>query len=34
MIDMAKMTLYELGEQERRLEDMLYESGDEMTPEI
>ena len=31
---MAKMTLYELGEQERRLEDMLYESGGEMTPEI
>ena len=28
------MTLYELGEQERRLEDMLYESGGEMTPEI
>ena len=31
---MAKMTLYELGEQERRLEEMLYESGGEVTPEI
>lgn len=31
---MAKMTLYELGEQERRLEEMLYESGGEITPEI
>ena len=29
-----KMTLYELGEQERKLEEMLYESGGEITPEI
>lgn len=29
-----KMTLYELGERERQLEELLYESGGELTPEI
>ena len=29
-----KMTLYELGEKERQLEELLYESGGELTPEI